>query len=113
MKPFLLTLAAVTVSTALSAETVRFTDGTDMEVASYEIREHVVVLMTADGKLRSVPKSFVHLDELADEEAMLAEALELLHEAPAVGEPPVGAAAGRRGVMWRPCSPAARRSAPP
>lgn len=77
MKPFFLTLAAVAVSTALSAETVRFTDGTDMEVASYEIREHVVVLLTADGKLRSVPKSFVHLDELADEEAMLAEALEL------------------------------------
>ena len=77
MKPFIQTVVVLAVAAAACAETVRFTDGTHMEVVSYEIREHVVVLVTADGKLRSVPKSFVRLDTLADEEAMIAEAIEL------------------------------------
>ena len=60
MKPLihaLAVLAVVTLAPSVYAETVRFTDGTQIEVTSYEIQEHVVVLLTADGKLRSVPKS--------------------------------------------------------
>ena len=78
MKPLIHALAVLAVSTAASSETVRFTDGTEIEVASYEIQEHVVVLLTADGKLRSVPKSMVRLDALTDEEAMVNEAIELV-----------------------------------
>ena len=78
MKPFVHTLAVLAVASVVCAETVHFTDGTHIEVASYEIREHVVILLTADGKLRSVPKSLVRVEELADEEAMLAEAIELV-----------------------------------
>ena len=84
MKPFVNTLivfgvvAALAVANAVCAETVHFTDGTRMEVASYEIRDHVVILVTSDGKLRSVPRSYVDLDALADKEAMVTEAIELM-----------------------------------
>lgn len=78
MKHFFHALALLGLAAAVGAETVHFTDGTTIEVSSYEIREHVVILLTADGKLRSVPKSLVRMDELADEDAMLAEAIELV-----------------------------------
>ena len=78
MKPFLNTLVVLGVATAVYSETVHFTDGTRMEVASYEIRDDVVILLTSDGKLRSVPRSYVVVDALADEDAMVAEAIELL-----------------------------------
>ncbi len=78
MKPLASTLIVFAVATPLCAETIHFTDGTRMEVASYEIRDHVVILLTADGKLRSVPRSYVDLNALADKEAMIAEAIELL-----------------------------------
>ena len=84
MKPFANTLVVLGVASALAgasavcAETVHFTDGTRMEVASYEIRDNVVILLTSDGKLRSVPRSYVDLDALADKEALVAEAIELL-----------------------------------
>ena len=84
MKPFVNTLsvfgvvAALAVANTVCAETVHFTDGTRMEVASYEIRDNVVILLTSDGKLRSVPRSYVDLDALVDKEAMVAEAIELM-----------------------------------
>jgi len=81
MKPFANTLSvasALAVATAVCAETVHFTDGTRMEVAGYEIRDNVVILLTSDGKLRSVPRSYVDLDALVDKEAMIAEVIELM-----------------------------------
>ena len=84
MKPFANTLivfgvtSALAVATAVCAETVHFTDGTLMEVAGYEIRDNVVILLTSDGKLRSVPRSYVDLDALVDKEAMIAEVIELM-----------------------------------
>ncbi len=84
MKPFANILVVVGVASALAgasavcAETVHFTDGTRMEVASYEIRDNVVILLTSDGKLRSVPRSYVDLDALVDKEALVAEAIELM-----------------------------------
>ena len=81
MKPFANTLSvasALAVATAVCAETVHFTDGTRMEVAGYEIRDNVVILLTSDGKLRSVPRRYVVLDALVDKEAVVAEAIELM-----------------------------------
>lgn len=78
MKPFVNTLVVLGVATAVCAETVHFTDGTRMEVVSYQIRHGVVILLTSDGKLQSVPRSYVVLDALADQEAMVTEAIELL-----------------------------------
>ena len=79
--PIVLGVASVLcVANVVCAETVHFKDGTHMEVASYEIRDDVVILLTSDGKLRSVPRSYVVLDALApeDAEAMVVEARELL-----------------------------------
>ena len=78
MKLFVNTLITLAVATAVCAETVRFRDGTRMEVTSYEIRDNVVILLTSDGKLRSVPRSYVVLDGLVDKEAMVSEAIELM-----------------------------------
>ncbi len=77
MKPFLQTLVVLCIATTLGAETVRFNDGTFIDVVSFEVRDDVVVLVTADGKLQSVPRSFVDLGTLPDQEALIAEAIEL------------------------------------
>ena len=45
-----------------STTIVYFVDGTRMEVRAFEIQGEIVVLMTLDGKLESVPRSFVDLD---------------------------------------------------
>ena len=52
--------AESTPSTA--STTVVFTDGTQLAVEKYEVRESVVVLQRLDGKLQSVPRSAVDLE---------------------------------------------------
>jgi hypothetical protein len=45
------------------AETIIvFVDGSRMEIQSYEVKEGVVLFKTKEGKLRSVPRSYVNLD---------------------------------------------------
>ena len=46
----------------LSTTMVYFVDGTRMEVRAFEIQGEIIVLMTLDGKLESVPRSFVDLE---------------------------------------------------
>jgi hypothetical protein len=49
-------------SSFASAQTVVvFVDGTRMEVQSYEVKESLVLLKTQEGKLMSVPRSYVNL----------------------------------------------------
>lgn len=55
----MLALAAPRV--ALSQVVVVFVDGTRMEVESYEVKESLVLLKTKEGKLQSVPRSYVNL----------------------------------------------------
>jgi hypothetical protein len=43
----------------LLSQLVVFTDGTTLEVAKYEVRGELVVLTTTDGKLQSVPRSYL------------------------------------------------------
>ena len=62
MKPFPHVLVAVFLAGSLRAETVRLTDGTSMEVTRFEIRDDVVVFVTADGKLRTCLFSVVEHD---------------------------------------------------
>ncbi len=45
-----------------STTIVYFVDGTRMEVRAFEIQGEIVVLMTLDGKLESVPRLFVDLE---------------------------------------------------
>lgn len=81
MKPLLHALVVLVVSSlavSLGAETVRFADGTHLDVVGFEVRDDVVILVTADGKLQSVPRSYVDLGTLPDEEAMVAEIIELM-----------------------------------
>lgn len=78
MKPILYSLIVLFSATAFGAETVRFTDGTHIDVVGFEVRDDVVVLVTPDGKLRSVPLSSVDPETLPDQEAMIAEAIELM-----------------------------------
>ena len=51
------------VSLAYAGEVLVFTDGSRMEVQHYEIRDNVVVITTLDGKLLSVPISYLVLDQ--------------------------------------------------
>ncbi|TDI39567.1 MAG: hypothetical protein E2P02_18425 [Acidobacteria bacterium] len=85
--PMILLLAALGTATA---ETVFLNDGGALEVSSYEVRGDVVVFVTPDGKLRSLPRAYVDLDatqgrfslsetsRLPTSEAMVAEAVELV-----------------------------------
>ncbi len=50
---------ALFTTVAQAEEDLIFVDGTRMEVESYEIRGNVVVFTTLDGKLRSVPLSYI------------------------------------------------------
>ena len=57
--PMRLLLAAL--GTA-SAETVFLTDGGALEVIRYEVHDDVVVFVTPDGKLWSLPRTYVDLE---------------------------------------------------
>jgi hypothetical protein len=46
---------------ALSQMTIVFVDGTKMEIQSYEVKGGIVLLKTKEGKLQSVPASYVNL----------------------------------------------------
>lgn len=62
-KTLLLLVATLVVAPRLAwAQTVVvFVDGTRMEVQSYEVKEGLVLLKTQEGKLMSVPRSYVNL----------------------------------------------------
>ncbi len=53
-------LTFVSASASL-ADILVFTDGSQMEVQKYEVKEAVVLMTTLDGQLRSVPKSYVDI----------------------------------------------------
>jgi len=48
-----------------SAEVVTFADGTRLSVQSYELKGDLLVMTTVDGKLQSVPRSYVDLEVTA------------------------------------------------
>ena len=87
--PMILLLAAL--GTA-SAESIFLADGGAFEVRRYEVHDDVVVFVTPDGKLRSVPRAYVDLDatrqmshfalsetdRLPASDAMVAEAVKLI-----------------------------------
>lgn len=54
-------LLAFGVTRGAAADTIVFVDGTRMEIQSYEVKEGVVLFTTMEGKLRSVPRSYVNL----------------------------------------------------
>jgi hypothetical protein len=64
---FLLAAAILTAGLASAQARVVFVDGKSMEVQSYEVKEGVVLLRTKEGKLMSVPRSYV--DVAATEKA--------------------------------------------
>lgn len=78
MKPFLETFFVLAIAAVVSAESIRLTDGTRVEVVSVRVRGDVVVLVMPDGELRSVPRSYVDAESLPDAAAMIAEAIELV-----------------------------------
>ena len=47
---------------ATAAEIVAFADGTRLTVQSYELKDGLVVMTTLNGKLQSVPRSYVDLE---------------------------------------------------
>ena len=59
-----------------AADVVVFADGTRMSVRSYQLKGDVVVITTQDGKLRSVPSTYINL-----------EATERLNGRPPTGSP--------------------------
>jgi hypothetical protein len=62
LKTLFLVAAALLASRLVSAQTVVvFVDGAQMEVQSYEVKEGVVLLKTKEGKLMSVPRSYVNM----------------------------------------------------
>ncbi len=63
MRLLLLLLCALSsASLGLADEVVVFTDGKRMTVESYEIKDAVVVITTLEGKLRSLPRSYVDVE---------------------------------------------------
>ena len=91
MKPTTPTILLLAALGTASAETVFLTDGGALEVSRYEVRDKVVVFVTPDGKLHSVPRAYVDLDatrkrgfalsdtyRLPASDAMVAEAVELI-----------------------------------
>lgn len=72
-----------------------FVDGTRMEVESYEVKEGIVLLKTKEGKLQSVPRSYVNLV-----------ATEQLNRGGASAPPPAATASPRT-------APAPRSAQPP
>jgi hypothetical protein len=62
LKTQLLLAATLLASGLVSAQTtVVFVDGARMEVQSYEVKEGVVLLKSREGKLMSVPRSYVDI----------------------------------------------------
>ncbi len=63
MRAFLFAVSTFLVASGLAfAQTiVVFVDGTRMEVQSYEVKESLILLKTKEGKLMSVPRSYVNL----------------------------------------------------
>jgi hypothetical protein len=62
-KALLLAASMLTLAARLASAqaTVVFVDGTRMEVQSYEVKASLVLLKTKEGKLMSVPRSYVNL----------------------------------------------------
>jgi hypothetical protein len=58
---FLVSAFLAATGLVLAQTTVVFTDGSRMEVQSYEVKESLVLLKTKEGKLMSVPRSYVDL----------------------------------------------------
>lgn len=54
-------LAGLFVASVLSADVVVFVDGSRLEVLSFQIKGGLVLFTTPDGKLRSVPRTYVDL----------------------------------------------------
>jgi len=66
----LLVLASMfiaTMSTAAVEQTIVFVNGTRMAIQSYEVKSGTVQFTTLEGRLQSVPRSYVNL--VATEEA--------------------------------------------
>jgi hypothetical protein len=58
----MLLVSTLVIATLASAQSVVvFVDGNRMEVQSYEVKEGLVLLKTKEGKLMSVPRSYVNL----------------------------------------------------
>jgi hypothetical protein len=61
-RALLIVVSTLVMAPLASAQTVVvFVDGTRMEVQSYEVKESLVLLKTKEGKLMSVPRSYVNL----------------------------------------------------
>ena len=94
MRTTLLFATALLASRLVSAQSiVVFADGARMEVQSYEIKEGVVLLKTKEGKLMSVPRTYVNLP--ATEQANKAKG-ESPPPAARPAAPPARAAAGKK-----------------
>ena len=92
MKPTTPTILLLAALGTASAETVFLTDGGALEVSRYEVRDEVVIFVTPDGKLQSLPCAYVDLDatrkrgrfalsetyRLPATDAMVTEAVELI-----------------------------------
>lgn len=62
MNVLLFLVSMLLIATLVSAQSVVvFVDGNRMEVQSYEVKEGLVLLKTKEGKLMSVPRSYVNL----------------------------------------------------
>ncbi len=63
IKDSLLLLATLVAAPRLASSqtAVVFVDGTRMEVQSYEVKDGIVLLKTKEGKLMSVPRSYINL----------------------------------------------------
>ena len=61
----LLTLLLSCAGAALPSEIVVLTDGNRMEVDTYEVRGNVIVITTLEGRLRSLPVTYVDLEATA------------------------------------------------
>lgn len=59
--PLLVSIFIIAPLFASAQTVVVFVDGTRMEVQSYEVKEGLVLLKTLEGKLMSVPRSYVNL----------------------------------------------------
>jgi hypothetical protein len=57
----MLLLQSVAPRLAEADSIIVFVDGTKMEIRSYEVKEGVVLFTSKEGKLRSVPRSYVNL----------------------------------------------------
>ena len=60
-------------ATPSSPREVRFVDGSSIAVQHYEVQEKLVLLVTPEGKLHSVPRSFVDVEATIRENHAVAE----------------------------------------